>query len=318
MSRYYVVKDGAGRAVPLDEAEAAWPAATFVWMRLDGRDQVALDWLAAHQEVPEVVRTALTAQETRPRAERIEHGALVNLRGLGLTPEDDPDPLVSIRLWAERGRVISVSFRTLSVMRGVEQLVCEGTVLDPGDLIAALAAAITDELDPDVAGLGDSLDECESMLESGGIGTMRRAVSGARGQAISYRRFVAPQRQALEKLAAFDADWLEEPDRQHLREAADRCARMAEELEAVRERAALMHEQLTDLRAEQLDQRGLELSIAAAIFLPLTFITGLYGMNVQGIPFAEQPWGFWAVVGMCAALAAAIAGYFVRQHWLSR
>jgi zinc transporter len=76
-------------------------------------------------------------------------------------------------------------------------------------------------------------------------------------QAIGYRRFLVPQRAALEKLAACRCDWLRDDDRLHLSAAADRAARMAEELESIRERAALTHETLTDLRAEQIDQRSL-------------------------------------------------------------
>ncbi len=121
---------------------------------------------------------------------------------------------------------------------------------------------------------------------------------------------------ALSTLAALDFDWMAEEDRQHVREAADRFARMAEELEAVRERAALMHEQLTDLRAEQIDQRTLLLSIAALIFLPLTFITGLLGMNVEGIPYAHHPHAFWWVTAFCITVAVGVAGWFVRAHWL--
>jgi zinc transporter len=53
----------------------------------------------------------------------------------------------------------------------------------------------------------------------------------------------------------------------------------------------------------------------ALVFLPLTFLTGLLGMNVEGIPFADAPWAFWGVVSVCVAAAALIAGYFVRAHW---
>ncbi|PNB44645.1 zinc transporter ZntB, partial [Pseudomonas sp. FW305-130] len=83
--------------------------------------------------------------------------------------------------------------------------------------------------------------------------------------AIGYRRFLQPQRAALEKLAALPCDWLHDDDRLHLSSAADRAARMAEELEAIRERSALMHESLTDLRAEQIDSRALLISIVALI-----------------------------------------------------
>src|SRR5690606_24670389 len=125
-------------------------------------------------------------------------------------------------------------------------------------------------------------------------------------------RFLTPQRAALEKLALLPGDWLNDDDRLELNAAADRAARMAEELEAIRERAALNHETLTDLRSEMIDQRSLIIAIVAMVFLPLTFVTGLLGMNVKGIPFAEEPWAFWGVTGFCLLVAGGIAAYFIR------
>ena len=193
-----------------------------------------------------------------------------------------------------------------------------GEIRDPGDLIAAFATAITADLDPVVADLGDELDECEEGLDADRVFELRRVVTRVRVTAIGYRRFLSPQRGALEKLAGLPGDWLAEDDRRHLAAAADRAARMAEELEAIRERAALIHETLTDLRAEQLDSRGLVIAIVAMVFLPLTFVTGVYGMNVKGLPYADEPWAFDAVMGMCGVIAAGITIYFVRRHWITR
>src|SRR3546814_11043144 len=96
------------------------------------------------------------------------------------------------------------------------------------------------------------------------------------------------------------AGWLTDEDRLHLREAANRAARMAEELEAVRERSALLHEQLTDLRTEQIDQRSLIVALIALIFLPLTVVTGLFGLHVVGIPHRSDGMAFWWIaIGIC-------------------
>ncbi len=211
-----------------------------------------------------------------------------------------------------------LSRRRLGATAAAIRLVETGKVLDPGDLAAAYAREISRALDPQVAALGDALDGRESELEEGNLYRLRTAIAQVRSEAIAYRRFVAPNRDALGELAGIEVGWLEADDKLHIREAADRFARMAEELEAVRERAALLHEQLTDLRAEQLDQRSLLISIVAFIFLPLTFITGLLGMNVEGIPYAEEPWAFWGVVVFCAAVAAAVLGWFVTVRWLRR
>lgn len=317
MTFAYIVDGGGVRAATLAEADAAYGKTSFVWVHLDGRDRTALDWLAAETDLPDVALSALTAYETRPRSDVMDHGALINLRAMGATPEDDPDALVSIRIWAERGWLTSVSMRTPLALEPLCQAMKSGRILDPGDLISTLAQFITDQLDPDVAALGDLLDDCETELSGHAIFRLRRQISRTRSQAIAYRRFVSPQRQALERLAGIEADWLDEHDRLHLREAADRCARMAEELEAVRERSALMHEQLTDLRAEQIDQRALLISIVALVFLPLTFLTGLLGMNVP-LPLPENAASFWWVVGACAATSIGISAYFIGRHWVSR
>ncbi len=313
--RFIVEPDGRVNETEPDAGDGHAPGDALVWVQLDGREPRYREWLEASSGLSAPVIASLTAVETRPRCDQIGDGALINLRGLGETPEDDPDRLVSIRMWAERGRVISMGYRRLAAMPVLRAKMLSGDIRDPGDLISALAMAITETLDEEIAALGDELDECETSLDAKRAFAMRRKIALTRAEAIEYRRFVVPQRQALERLARLPVDWLNEDDRIHLLEAADRFARMAEELEAIRERAALMHEQLTDLRAEQIETRTLILSIVALVFLPLTFLTGLLGMNVEGIPFAHAPWAFWGVVGICVVAAAAIAGYFARKEW---
>ncbi|MFN3943614.1 MAG: zinc transporter ZntB [Allosphingosinicella sp.] len=312
-----LAEGGAVRPLQLEEA-ACWRGGGFLWVHLEGRDSADLSFLARQQDIPDIAASALVAQETRPRCDRIEDGAIVNLRGLGIDDTDDSDRLVSIRMWVREGRVTSVSRRTLAATAPVRAEMAAGRIVDPGDLVAAFARAISTQLDPEVARLGDTLDDCESDLSPAAIYALRRSITRIRSEAIAMRRFVAPNRDALLALAAQGIDWLAEEDRLHIREAADRFARMAEELEAVRERAALLHEQLTDLRAEQLDQRALLISIVAFIFLPLTFITGLLGMNVEGIPYAEAPWAFWGVVIFCITVGALVLAWFARRHWLRR
>ncbi|WP_116091097.1 zinc transporter ZntB [Sphingomonas crusticola] len=311
--------DGKGHEVDAAAACSRAVPAAFVWVHLDGREQDTLQWLKDHGGMPTTVIYALTATETRPRSEAIEQGALINLRGPAAGGgEGVDDRLVSIRAWVEQGRAISVSFHPLDGLDVLREQMVAGEIKDPGDLISHLAMIITKRVDPVISDLGDLVDDCELAIAPEHAYETRRKIAEARADAIVYRRFVAPQREALSRLAELDAPWLEDDDRLHLREAADRFARMAEELDAVRERSALIHEQLTDLRSEQIENRALLLSIVALIFLPLTFLTGLLGMNVEGIPAAHEPWAFWGVVGFCAAIAGGITAWFGYAHWFRR
>lgn len=312
-----LVGDGPVRPVTADEA-ALYSGPGFIWVHIDDGSEEELHLLRG-KDIPDVAANALVATETRPRCDRIDEGAIVNLRGPAAEELDNSDRLVSIRMWIRKGKVSSVTRRRLAATAAVTAQMETGRILDPGDLVAAFAKAISKQLDPEVAQLGDTLDDYESELDdSRALYRLRSSIARIRSDAIAYRRFVAPDRDALLALADHDFDWLAEEDRLHIREAADRFARMAEELEAVRERAALLHEQLTDLRSEQMDSRSLVISIVAFIFLPLTFITGLLGMNVKGIPYADEPWAFWGVVALCVVMGVLVLGWFMWRHWLRR
>lgn len=316
--RAFVYRDGKAAELPFVEGAKRTGEDELVWLHLDGTDEGATDWIGAQDSIPSAARSALLAVETRPRCDFIGNGCLINLRGPGLIHEDSPDLLVSVRIWAEPGRVISAAYREPMALASVADAFLGARLADPGDILTQWVQSTTDVLDPEVTVLGDELDEIETGMEKSNIWPMRRAVAHVRSHAIALRRFVGPQRMAVERLATSDCAWLDEADRQHLRDAADRVARMAEELEAVRERSALIHEELTDLRSEQLDTRALLISIVALIFLPLTFITGLLGMNVEGIPYAKESWAFWGVVGFCLFIALAVLGWFIRAHWIDR
>lgn len=313
---WIVDQSGPHKARLEDANPAAANGAELVWIHYDLERGAALHPADCPISMPDMARDALTAFETRPRSERLGDGAMLNLRGLGEVEQYNGDPLVSLRMWAERNFLVTASFRDLLALHTVHAAMERGKYSDAGDVIAALADAITEELDPKVADLGDRLDDIESVLETAQRPmAIRRRVSRVRQTAIGYRRFIAPQRAALERLQQMNFDWLDESDQIKIRAAADRCARMAEELEAVRERSAVAHEELTDLRAETIDQRSLFLSIVAMIFLPLTFITGLLGMNVAGIPYAQHPHAFWWVTGGCFLLSVAIIGWFSIRKW---
>ncbi|HEX8401055.1 MAG TPA: CorA family divalent cation transporter [Allosphingosinicella sp.] len=311
-----LIGDGPFRQLTVPEAEV-YRGPGFLWLHLHGRDESDVSVLKRQDHIPDVAAHALLATETRPRCDRVDYGAIINLRGPGELDPDDSDRLVSIRLWVHQNRVTSVSRRRMNATKAVMAHARAGKIQDAGDLVAAYALAISLELDPQVAALGDSLDDIESGLEDiKSLYKYRASITKVRSEAIAFRRFVAPNRDALLTLAAFDFEWLNEDDRLHIREAADKFARMAEELEAVRERAGLLHEQITDLRGEQVEQRSLYIGVLAFIFLPLTFITGLFGMNVEGIPIDKNPWAFWIIAGLCVLVGVIVLVWFAWRHWL--
>ena len=92
--------------------------------------------------------------------------------------------------------------------------------------------------------------------------------------------------------------------------------RLAEELDTIRDRSTVLQEQVIEERAEVMNQRLFVLSILSAVFLPISFVTGLFGVNVGGIPGVESPGAFaLLVVGLALATLLMLA-LFRWRRWI--
>ncbi len=304
-------------ATPEPRSEERSTDALYRWIHLHHTQGADHQWLRDQSGLDQVVQDALLAAETRPRCTPHKSGALLNLRGVNLNPGADPEDMVSIRIWVDAHEIISVRLRQLMAVRDLRMRMEEGDApATTGDFIAALAEGLTERMEPAILAVSDKVDELEDeMTANAGTGPLRTRLAALRHTAVILRRFISPQRDALARLAAGGFDFLSDRNLLQLRETAERVTRMVEELDATRERAAVLHDQLTDRQAEEMNRIMLVLSIVAAIFLPMTFITGLLGMNVGGVPWAESIHGFGIVIGICVVTGIAMGAVFRRIGW---
>ncbi len=312
---YLIDHDGGARRIELDEF-ARDPGAKsdhhFTWVYLNRANREAVAWLK-NSDVDRFVFDALTAQETRPRCTVHGSGVVLNLRGVNLNPGEEPEDMISIRLWIEENRIISVGQRPLTAVQDLmDAIERKQTPGSPGDLVAKLALRLADRAEPTVSALNERIDALEEMLPDGLTAASRVQLADIRRISIVLRRYMIPQRDALSTLEIEDLNWLGDRDRSRIREATERVTRLGEELDAIRDRAQIVHDQIMDKRAEVMNRQMLVLSIVAAIFLPMGLLTGLLGINVGGIPGADNPWAFLAVCGLLVLIGGFQAWLFKR------
>lgn len=310
---------GARRIGWEDIAQGVPSGERFQWINLQllehrhGRST----WLDLHSGVDPSIVESLVAAETRPRCALFENGAFLNLRGINLMPYSLPDEMHSIRFWVEPHRIVSVRRRALSAVGDFEDAIQRGRApRTPGEFVADLSMRLVDRMDTVITALAEQADELEEQVLSATLSNLSPKVSEVRRVAIILRRYIAPQREALNHFSLEDAEWLSPRDRNRLREAADRVTRFAEELDSVRDRAAVIYDQMVERRAEQMNRSMLVLAAVTVIFAPLTLITGLMGMNVEGIPGAQDPNGFWAVTVLAAGLGVGLVAWLRTIRWL--
>lgn len=312
--------DGEGGATQItwDDIKSAGPkGAPFEWIHIQHPRDPHHHWLLPQYGIDETVRAALLAEETRPRFLYHEDGILLNLRGVNLNPGADPDDMVSIRMFITDDRIVSVRLRRLMAVEDIRQRIAHGRApRDPGEFVAQLALGLTERMDPVIQDINESIDTLEEEILERPRLDIRKDLSEIRLTAITLRRHIAAQRDALNHLVVERLSWIDEHDRSMLREAADRIVRFVEDLDTARERTSILHEQLADMRAEMMNKNMFVLSIVAAIFLPMGLLTGLLGINVAGIPFAHAAWAFFGVCGSLLVIALFELFIFKRLGWL--
>lgn len=295
---------------------AACPEHGWRWLHFNRLADETRDWLESSSGLDETVIAALLQTETRPRCASYEDGLLLNLRGINHNPGAEPEDMISVRIWATGNLVISMRSYPVKAIHEVREEIAAGLALSPGGLLSYIAERLIDNIEPVVEQLKEEADEFEDALLTVREKLPAASLAEFRRTILILRRYILPQRDAMIQLQREGRSLFDDEQTIHLRDTADRITRISEELDSVRDRAAVLQDQVAGQRQEQLNQRLLVLSLVSAFFLPLTFVTGLLGMNLAGIPYHNETWSFGVVVGITALLGVGLLAFLKWRHWI--
>jgi zinc transporter len=308
--------DGAGGAAPIDPAAAASPE-NPAWVHIDFSDSRAADWAWNRSGLDAAVVGPMLDVESRPRTLQHGNGVLITLRGVNLNPGARLEDMISLRIWLEPGRVVTATRRRLRSVTDVRSEIDKGTGPDtPALLMLELIDRLNRYIGEATERIEEQIDAAEEEVHRGGGAARNSAFSRLRRQTAQIRRYLLPQREALDRLSRLAESPFSASEQAELREQLNRLTLSLEDLDLVRERALVAQEELLNLLAHEQNSRMLVLSIVAAVFLPLSFLTGLFGMNVAGLPGMEFGGSFWVIVLLMLVLAALIMVVFRHRKWL--
>jgi len=311
--------DGKGGASVLSWSEVTcWnPSMGKLWLHFFYADENVQTWMQHNSGLDPLITQALLLEETRPRVAALEDGLLIALRGVNLNPDANPEDMVSIRLWIDENWIVSTHQRTLLSTKDVLTQLQRGKgPKNSAEVLVNLCDSLIWRMSDTVTLLEDRMAELEDDTLTENRSALRFELSSLRRQTITLRRYLSPQREAINRLLIENVSWFKDDNRMKMREVSDRLIRHLEDIDAVRERAAVTHEELLSRASEQLNERMYVLSILSAIFLPLGFFTGLLGINVGGIPGADNPQAFGIFIFILAVIVGFQVWLFKRKKWL--
>lgn len=261
----------------------------------------------------DLIVNAMTEEGTRSRIRVREDGIMVLLKAMHLrdTGMAAPEDMVSIRIWIDPGRVITT--READVDPFIEiarQLGAGGGPSSPGAFLSALVTEHLDELGSHIEGVEDAVNRIESLVAEHRSEQACPAMAETQMRISGFLRHLSPQRPVLEALSTVDHPVLDNRDRARMDDGLNDLLRYLETLDDLRARIDILNDQVARIQDRKLNRSSYAFAVAAMLFLPLGVITGMFGVNVAGIPLAGNPAGFWLLAGFSAMLALVLLVVF--------
>lgn len=222
-----------------------------------------------------------------------------------------------IRLYISPNLIISTRRRNLlTVTELIDNLKRGIGPKSSSEFLVELTYRITDRMDSVIDHIQERTDFLEENLLDTADTKFRNEILAIRRETIILKRYLSPQKEALNKLYNDKITWVNEYQKIEIRETNDQLMRHIEELDTIRDKVALIQEELANRLSEQLNKKMYILSIISAIFLPLSFLTGLLGINIGGIPGAENENAFYIFSLILVFIISVQLTIFKKKRWI--
>tara|TARA_R110002073_G_scaffold86690_1_gene205854 strand:+ start:11681 stop:12763 length:1083 start_codon:yes stop_codon:yes gene_type:complete len=182
-------------------------------------------------------------------------------------------------------------------------------------LAYVLLDRIVDAYFPVIENLGDCIADLEEEVFAGsGDGTLQE-LSEVRSTLLTVRRSIWPLRETVHTLIRDDAEFFQPEVRVFLRDVYDHCVNASEMVEAYRELGASLMNSYLSVVSNRMNEIMKVLTVMSTIFIPLTFLSGLYGMNFVWMPERDWKWSYPILIGVMLLISLALLAFFKRRGW---
>jgi zinc transporter len=315
------VLDGEGGAREIRwEAARKWKPASpkeVLWLHLQQNAEGLEDWLKVHLEMSEPTAELLVSDENRPRSLREGNAIVATLRGINYNPGTAPEDMVTMHLWSDGARVVTLRRVPLQTPQHVlTELDAGRGPQDAGKLITELVEVMITRMSRSIVSMNEQIDVLEDPDYDENAEAKLARISAIRRNCLALKRHMSPQHDALEQISSDAPAWFEEHDRREIAESIEHLRRYLDDIDISKESVLVLQDELRAGALARSESVTYKLTMVAGVFLPLSFITGLLGINVGGMPGVDDWRAFWIVVVLCAMILGLMLAMFRKWEWL--
>lgn len=293
-----------GRATPIrmdDVPEMLARPDGLLWLHFNLASQRARHWLAAQDWLDEFVREVLLeGKDTRTRVESVDDGLLTVLSDIHYDLKYEPTDIGTLRLFVNARHIISCRRHPLKATDRLRRALDDGQQFDStAELLADLVEYLADTLNSVSDKLAEEVDRTEDAILAERFHTGRSSLGQVRRMVVHLRRHVAPQRQALGRVTQAHIPWAGEDGMARMLNATGKLGDVLYDIEALQDRTKVLQDELSARMAEEQNRSLFVLSWVTVVFAPMTLISGIFGMNVAGVPgVSGHETAFWWVMAL--------------------
>jgi magnesium transporter len=304
----------------IEECELLRDKPSVTWINIDGlHDTSVIEKIGNCFGLHPLIQEDIVNTEQRPKAEDYETYYFIVLRMLSYDKAQRSIKSEQVSLVLGQSFVLSFQEDVGDVWEPVRERIRtnKGRIRKEGaDYLAySLMDAIVDNYFNIMEQLGDDIEEIEDDLISIPTKDTLSIVHDLKKEMIALRKSVWPLRDVIHLLQESDNPIISSSTKIYLRDIYDHTIQIIDNIESARDIVSGMLDIYLSSVSNRLNEIVKVLTILSAIFIPLTFIAGVYGMNFDFMPELHQPWGYPAVLALMAVVAGGLVAYFKRKKW---
>jgi magnesium transporter len=307
-----------------DEIEQCFPfktTPTVTWINIDGLHDIQLmEKIGKNFDFHPLILEDVLNTGQRPKFEDFENYIFIVLKML--TYDESEETIKSEQVSMILGKNFVISFQEIQgdVFENIRERIrnAKGRIrkMSCDYLLYVLLDAIVDNYFAILEKFGEKIESLEEQLVSDPDEKILQKIHSIKRELISLRKSVWPLRELVSGLQRSESPLISESTIIYFRDVYDHTIQVIDTVETFRDMVSGMLDIYLSSISNRMNAVMKVLTIIATIFIPLTFIAGVYGMNFKIIPELEWKWGYGAVWLVMLIVAACMLVYFRRKKWL--
>ena len=305
----------------LDDCARVKDSSNIAWINVNGiHDVNTIQTLANLFGLHPLTTEDISNTSQRPKVEEFDNYIFFALKMLVYDEETNSIGNENISVILGENHVISFQERDDDVLDPVRDRIRsrKGMIRSEGaDYLAyTIMDGVVDEYFVALEKLGDHIEQIDDEILTAPNATHMKELHRLKREIVFLRKAVWPLREEISAIEKSGSRLIDDSIKPFLRDLYDHTIQIIDIVETYRDIIGGMHDTFLSSISNRMNEVMKVLTIIGTIFIPLTFIAGIYGMNFENMPELKWAWGYFGLLGFMAALGLTMLGIFKKRKWL--